>query len=396
MLRPIGWNALAFAALTCSCAGADAPTATRTTVDSVEVVSSRGDLPELDVRLDTLALLGGDDAGPTSFFRVRPTLVDVDSVGIIYVLDRSLNQVVGLSHQGAVVSTWGREGEGPGELKAPLSVSVSPDGEPTVHDAGRGVFVTYAPDGSLRREQPAPYTIFNIAFRQFEITPPGITLWLRDPARTTIGQRHDRLTLVAAGDTATLLEGRPSYRSEAYHPACQTTFSVPMPLSPRIYWAQVGSTLAVVTGPGFRIDLYDGATLSRRIEYGESVGELTRREAIELLEARGARGPCNAAPADLVEKHGFFAQPQIVRGVALEPSGTLWIAHQSPSGVDRIALFDHSGAPIGVLPLGAPLPIAFLPDGRALVQVVDSLDVERIGVVVVRSPRPREGQDLDR
>ena len=29
------------------------------------------------------------------------------------------------------------------------------------------------------------------------------------------------------------------------------------------------------------------------------------------------------------------------------------------------------------------MPIAFLPDGRALIQLVDSVDVERIGIVEV-------------
>lgn len=383
MIRFIGWSALVAATAICSCAEPGALKVNRTTIDGVELVSSGGALTELATQLDTIALLGGDDSGPASFFQVRSALIDVDSAGIIYVLDRSRNHVVGLSVDEGVVATWGREGEGPGELKAPLSVSVSSTGEPTVHDAGRGVFVTYGYDGSLLGEQPAPYTIFNIAFRQFETTPDGLALWLRDPARTTLGQRHDRLVLVAPGDTVTLLDGRPSYRSEAYHPACQTTFSIPMPLSPQIQWAQVRGTLAVVTGADFQIDLYSHTELSRRVEYGEPVSELTRTEAVELLEARGARGPCNTSAGELVEKHGFFPRPPVVRGIALDPAGALWVSHRV-SGVERVALFDLTGAPVGLLPMGSPMPIAFLPDGRALVQVVDSLDVERIGVVEVR------------
>ena len=39
---------------------------------------------------------------------------------------------------------------------------------------------------------------------------------------------------------------------------------------------------------------------------------------------------------------------------------------------------------VGVLPKGFPMPVAFLPDGRPLIQVVDALDVQRIGVVKVR------------
>ena len=39
---------------------------------------------------------------------------------------------------------------------------------------------------------------------------------------------------------------------------------------------------------------------------------------------------------------------------------------------------------VGVLPEGFPMPLTFSPDGRPLVQVVDGLGVERIGVGVIR------------
>ena len=57
------------------------------------------------------------------------------------------------------------------------------------------------------------------------------------------------------------------------------------------------------------------------------------------------------------------------------------LRHQDLSGNDRIVVFDSTAAPVGVLTAEFPMPIVFLPDGRALIQVVDSVDVERIGIL---------------
>ena len=46
----------------------------------------------------------------------------------------------------------------------------------------------------------------------------------------------------------------------------------------------------------------------------------------------------------------------------------------------RVLLVAPEGRIEGVLPEGWPMPLSFLPDGRPLVQVVDSLDFERIGI----------------
>ena len=54
-------------------------------------------------------------------------------------------------------------------------------------------------------------------------------------------------------------------------------------------------------------------------------------------------------------------------------------AAQGASG--PIDLFDGSGAYLGTLPPEAPLPLAFLPDGRVLVKEVDEqTEVERVAV----------------
>ena len=164
-------------------------------------------------------------------------------------------------------------------------------------------------------------------------------------------------------------------------------FQLAMPLSPSIHWSQWENRVVVVAGPDFQ-HWFDGTRLVRRSTFGEPAPELAAREVVALLEARGVRGPCDASPREYIDKHGYFPKPQAVRAVTLHPHGPLWVHHGDLSGNDQIVVFDSTAAPVGVLPEDFPMPITFLPDGRALIQVVDSVDVERIGIVEVT---PGEG-----
>ena len=115
------------------------------------------------------------------------------------------------------------------------------------------------------------------------------------------------------------------------------------------------------------------------------VGEkhLSRSEAEAFLAAQGYLGPCNDDVGETIEKHGFHPQPQIVNGLAVAPDGHVWVQVRTLGGT-RILLLDRDGSMVGVLPEGFPMPLTFLPDSRPLVQVVDGLGVERIGIGVIR------------
>ena len=155
-------------------------------------------------------------------------------------------------------------------------------------------------------------------------------------------------------------------------------------LAPRIWWSQWGDHVAVSAWAGFRVDVLESHGLLRSIRWA-GVGEdrLSRSEAVAYLEAQGYLGPCDDDVGEMIEKHGYHPQPQIVRGLAVAPDGRLWVQVNTIEGA-RILLLDTEGYMVGVLPEGFPMPLTFLPDGRPLVQVVDSLDVQRIGVVMVR------------
>ena len=378
--RTLRWTAaLSFGVVGCS-AEDQLPTVVRSDSAGVEIAKSSGPLPILNLAVDTALVFGGEESGPASFYQVRPALVDVDQEGLIYLLDRIQHQVAVFAPTGELVATWGRQGEGPGELRAPLSVTAS-HGTATVHDAGRALFVSYAVDGGVV-ERAAPPSVIHMWFGHVQALPDRLAFWDRD-VFTVTENRRDRLLSVRGADTVSLVESKPAYSSTAYHPRCSATFTIAMPLSPQIRWSQWENRVVVVAGPDFQVDWFDGPRLVRRSTFGEPAPELSAREVVGLLEARGVRGPCNSSPREYIERHGYFPKPQAVRAITLHPNGALWVQHGDLSGNGRIVVFDSTAAPVGVLTAEFPMPIAFLPDGRAVIQVVDSVDVERIGILDV-------------
>lgn len=379
--RPHPAAALVFAAWSAACGRpGDAPVA-RTDSSGVEIVALTSGLEALAWRADTVRLLGGRDDGPAGFYQVRASLIDTDAQGRIVVLDPSRHRVVVFDSAGTFLREMGREGDGPGELRAPLGVSVSDSDEIAVHDASRVGLVRFRLDGTVLPLQAYPFSTINTRFRHVDLVPRGIVIWARD--RAGADDRLDRLLLIALDDTTELVAGRSSYRSTAIHPACGMAFTIRLPLSPAIYWSQWGNRIAVAAWDEDRVDLFDGERLIRSIRLAPRSAEIDEEEAVRLVEASGRRGPCNSTARELVRRHGFHSRVQMIRGVAVAPDGAVWIGRQDSDGETRISVWNPNGVPIGSLPARFPMPLNFLPDGRALVAVRDSLDVERIGILRV-------------
>jgi len=383
------WRALAsMTAATAAGAGCGSPDLPVTTVaDSagISIVTNLGSAPVLGWTLDTVRVFGGDESGPATFYQVRSALVDVDSRGRIHLLEPGEYRVVVFDSTGQAVSSMGRQGEGPGELEWPLSVSVGGDGFTYVHDGG-GQLVRLKPGEESGSESPLSYSVINMGLRHVEATPEGLLIWARArfTETTTVAEldaRVVRLLSVRGEDTIPLIPGNPGHRTTAHYPRCNFTFSIHRPLAPRIRWSQWGDRVAVSAWGGFRIDVLEGHRLVRSVRWaGVGERELSRAEAEALLEAQGYLGPCNDDVGETIDKHGFHPRPQVVSGLAVAPDGYMWAEVGRADVGSRILVLAPEGRIEGVLPDGFPMPLTFLPDGRAVIQVVDSLDFERVGI----------------
>jgi hypothetical protein len=158
------------------------------------------------------------------------------------------------------------------------------------------------------------------------------------------------------------------------------TFTVGKPFAPVVHWSQWGDRVVVAAWDDDRVDIFDAGRWRRSLRLTESPQAIDEGAAVRMLEAAGYVGPCRSSSAEVVRKHGFHPRFQQISNLRVAPDGAVWVERRE-NGRVVAEVFDSTGAVLGVLPAGFPFPLAFLPDGRALIAVRDTVDVERLGFV---------------
>jgi len=89
---------------------------------------------------------GGDDDEEGSLFGIIMGLT-ADAAGNVYLVDNQLSQVIVISAAGRYIRTIGREGEGPGDLRRPISAFVPTEGKITVVISIPSKLIQYTREG---------------------------------------------------------------------------------------------------------------------------------------------------------------------------------------------------------------------------------------------------------
>jgi hypothetical protein len=108
---------------------------------------------ELTARFETVATIGKFDGADWETFGEVSDL-DFDAAGNLYIFDAQKQRVVVVGPTGRLVRTFGKPGDGPGELRAPAALVVNRDGSVAIADMGHRAFVVYGPDGEYARSVP--------------------------------------------------------------------------------------------------------------------------------------------------------------------------------------------------------------------------------------------------
>lgn len=124
------------------------------TVDSVKVVHSGkkgawGDEPK--IRLELVRTLGETEAKDESVAFYLPTDIALDKDGNIYVLDSGNHRVQKFSPEGRYLATFGRQGQGPGDLYFPQSLDVDEAGNIYISDPNNQRIQIFTPEGKEYR-----------------------------------------------------------------------------------------------------------------------------------------------------------------------------------------------------------------------------------------------------
>lgn len=113
------------------------------TADNVERVQS-------SVVFDTLWVVGG----PDDTLLAMPAMPRHDGEHGMVFFDYQARRASRIGADGTVLWSWGREGEGPGEIKNVRAIDVRDDGAVLLVDSGNGRVVTLSPQGEQVGETP--------------------------------------------------------------------------------------------------------------------------------------------------------------------------------------------------------------------------------------------------
>jgi len=98
--------------------------------------------------------IGEDDTDPNSMFSQLRSL-QVDDQDNLYVLDMKETKVKVYDKNGKFLRSFGKKGQGPGEIDRPYRMEMSGDNRLVIADMGNNKLVYFGLDGSLVKELPA-------------------------------------------------------------------------------------------------------------------------------------------------------------------------------------------------------------------------------------------------
>ena len=383
------WLGLGLSGLPACAGDSDASAVLRTDSAGVEIVLSGGSDRVLEWQFHRLFELGGSDEGPESFFRVTAGLIGADASGNLFVLDPTNARIVVFDADGQFLRSMGSSGGGPGEFRAPGSISVSSDGEVAVFDYGKGSLVRFDASGEVNDEQPFP--LFPTPNLQRHFSQSGdTTLVSTSTSPTEPGDLTQTLRQIVDSDTLVLAEFPLPPAEIATFEKCGVSLPLLPVFAPEVAWATRRGMVAVSLSVEYSVSFTEAGRLTRIVRREIEPTSASREQAIlhrgDGFRLSSTRGPCLIDPAEMVDKGGYADLIPLIKTVFLSPSGELWVQRFT---VDRdavvpIDVFNVGGAYIGTFVRDSFSPVVLLPGGRVGVVETDELDVQRLVVFSIQ------------
>lgn len=390
--RPVG-GALSAVVVMVGCAaepGTDGRVvATVDTIGATEVVRNSGTPPEWNlIELAAVGRLGagGGEPAPDEFGRIAGVVAD--DGGRIYVADAMAKEIRVFDESGGFLFRFGREGAGPGEIRALQSMAWLGD-TLAVLDAGNGRVGLFTRDGDWAGQRPF------MALTGPEIRLHGRAygeLYMPFLRRTAEGGNLVFVRHTAAGPTDTLMIRR-NPRATDYSVTCThepaisfytadfapAGLNVPAP----------GGTIATVWTAEYRIPFVNPHDDTVRvIERDMPPVSFTDAEwAEEKRKYEEWRESLRPSPSIGDCEPGTLPRPEtreMVRAITFDEQGRTWIERTTPPGV-VYDVFDAEGRLIAELPAPPRFTrhVPFIRGNRVYVVQRDSLDIESVHVFAV-------------
>jgi len=347
----------------------------------VEIVTYEGPDVTLGWRFELAFTLGGKETDEESFYELSGAYVGVDGTGNIYVLDTSGKRVMVFDADGGFLRSMGSEGGGPGEVRFPFALGVSPSGVASVFDISKRGMVRFDSDGATIEEIRVtfPYGGGPIVDRDGTLVFPVQEL---DPESATF---TDRLLAISGADTVRIVSNvRPAGGTITLESCGMRLQAIPPVFSPTLRWSPSGDGVAVVTTSEYDIAFYRRDTLARLLRRpltpprsSHEVAVATIGDGMRVVAGSGMR-ICD--PEEVVEQRGIAETIPLIGSLTPGPGGTLWVRRSAgPGAPEPIDVFDQDGTYLGTLPDRSPFPVAVSRERIIAIQT-DDMDVDRLAV----------------
>jgi hypothetical protein len=416
--------------LACGCAGADdagpgdRAAAVVDTVDGVERLSYGAErAASMEWGVDTLAVIGdalAEDA--YQFDQVSPEGLASDG-DALYLLDRQGKRVLAYDAEGRHRGTFGRAGEGPGELSEPLGLEVGPGDTVWVSDFRSSRLTGYPANGGDPRILTLPDTAGMPSFR-FAALESGFVMSFRP--LPSLFRGGGRASLDGLGESEAFV---PLVRLDRDLHLAETLWRSPEPprdvvqlesggrmmvaMQSREFWPETlwdafeDGTVVVADSAAYVLHLVspDGTVL-RRVRRDpapratteadrEAVKQRMREEAEEGVSVSvGGHGPGPDMRQKLLEERlekMTFADliPRIL-AIRIDPEERIWVgvSEDVAGEIARIDIYDRDGVLLGEL-RDVPMPNVFMGPDRFGVLRRDELDVQQVVLLAVSRPSRR-------
>ena len=316
--------------------------------------------------------LGGAAATQELLVRQANHVV-ADTVGNVYLLNDVDSRVLLTDTSGRVWNSRGREGAGPGEFRSPDMLHVEPDGTLHVLDYAKNAVVRFAPDGTIMPERPLreigyPYggvilvgdTVV-IDIREFQGEGTTRSVWWVTPESSTALVQFlggtVREAVFDCGDRMVFLRGQPPVFAAV----------------PR--WSVAGSTVAVTSGEGYEIKVYESGVL-RQILRRQIPRQIATIEDVARALPDGqvvGTGDCIAYPEQIAEQFGVAPFLPVVQMLRFDRDGNLWVQRYSLPGAPVLSdIFGNDGGYRGTVKSPSS-PVAFMGNGLVVGVAYDQL-----------------------
>jgi hypothetical protein len=403
-----------------ACGGADP--------DADPGTAGRLDGADLEIRpgVEAVYAVGALDGEDWETFG-RVTTVAFDASGRLFILDSDAMKVTVLEADGSPSTTFGQQGEGPGEFLQPFGMAVLPSGEAALFDFGHQAFQIFGSDGEFLRSIPTDPTS-GMPGQILSVTPDGdlaSTGGMRFSASPGSGNVSIQTPEGRPIEIFSMEDGRPRTIYEAWQlpppeeegsearfesggQRLQLSMRAVRAFEPELFFAPLSDgRLAVVDSIGYRVKLVDSnglvtETLERPIApivVNENIREQEReRRLAEAAEGGGGRlrvlggsggvsidrDAIRRMMEDRIRAMVFADEIPAIAEMGVDWEDRIWVERSGADvGADGpIDVITADGRYLGTIPAdGVRIPDAFGPDGLLAYIETDELDVQHVRVV---------------